>query len=130
LDRDSTGLILLTNDGELTNRLTHPRFENEKEYAVSIDGILKSVEIRNLSRGIMLEDGKTSPASVRKISGGVYNYSIIIHEGRQHQVRRMFEALGYTVRALKRVRMGNLQLGQLGEGKFRVLRRDEVDGLG
>jgi 23S rRNA pseudouridine2605 synthase len=78
----------------------------------------------------MLEDGPASPAVVRKINAGIYNYSIVIHEGRKHQVRRMFEALGYKVKALKRVRMGNLHLGTLREGKVRVLRRDEVEGLG
>jgi 23S rRNA pseudouridine2605 synthase len=127
LDKDSTGLMLLTNDGELANRLTHPRFENEKEYAVSLDVPMKAAEMRRLEKGIMLEDGMTYPAIVKRLKGG--DYSITIHEGRKHQVRRMFEAMGYTVKALKRIRMGNLQLGSLAAGKVRELRRDEVEGL-
>jgi 23S rRNA pseudouridine2605 synthase len=128
LDKDSTGLILLTNDGELANRLTHPRFENEKEYAVSTDTPMKAAEMRRMEKGIMLEDGMTYPAKITRLKGG--DYSITIHEGRKHQVRRMFEAMGYTVKSLKRIRMGTLQLGSLAAGKFRELRRDEVDGLG
>jgi len=127
LDKDSTGLILLTNDGELANRLTHPRFENEKEYAVSTDVPMKAAEMRRMEKGIMLEDGMTYPAKIKRLKRG--DYSITIHEGRKHQVRRMFEAMGYTVKSLKRIRMGNLQLGSLAAGKVRELRRDEVEGL-
>ncbi len=129
LDKESTGLILLTNDGELANRLTHPRFEHEKEYAVDIGVNLKAAEIRKLEQGIMLEDGMTSYAKITRIKSGDFNYTISIHEGRKHQVRRMFEAIGYEVRALKRIRMGNLQLDSLAIGKVRELRSDEVDGL-
>ncbi|HAS04564.1 MAG TPA: rRNA pseudouridine synthase [Dehalococcoidia bacterium] len=128
LDKESTGLILLTNDGELANRLTHPRFENEKEYAVSINVPMKAAEIRRLEKGIMLEDGMTYPARITRLKGG--DYSITIHEGRKHQVRRMFEAMGFTVKSLKRIRMGTLQLGTLTAGKVRELRRDEVEALG
>ncbi|NLL90530.1 MAG: rRNA pseudouridine synthase [Dehalococcoidales bacterium] len=127
LDKDSTGLILLTNDGELANRLTHPRFENEKEYSVSTNVPMKAAEMRRMEKGIMLEDGMTYPAIVKRLKGG--DYSITIHEGRKHQVRRMFEAMGYTVKSLKRIRMGNLQLGSLAAGRVRELRQDEVDGL-
>ena len=127
LDKDSTGLILLTNDGEMANRLTHPRFEHEKEYAVSLNVPMKAAEMRRLEKGIMLEDGMTYPAKITRLKGG--NYSIVIHEGRKHQVRRMFEAMGYSVKSLKRIRMGNLQLGSLAAGKVRELRWDEVQGL-
>jgi len=127
LDKDSTGLLLLTNDGELANKLTHPRFEHEKEYAVGINLPMKAAEMRKLEKGIMLEDGMTYPAKINRLKGG--DYSITIHEGRKHQVRRMFEAMGYTVKSLKRIRMGNLQLGSLAAGKVRELRRDEVEGL-
>jgi 23S rRNA pseudouridine2605 synthase len=127
LDKDSTGLLLLTNDGELANKLTHPRFEHEKEYAVGINLPMKATEMRKLEKGIMLEDGMTYPAKINRLKGG--DYSITIHEGRKHQVRRMFEAMGYTVKSLKRIRMGNLQLGSLAAGKVRELRRDEVEGL-
>ncbi|MFH1662533.1 MAG: pseudouridine synthase [Chloroflexota bacterium] len=116
LDKDSTGLILLTNDGDLANRLTHPRFEHDKEYVVLVKGELKSAEISRLENGIKLDDGKTSPAVVKKLKSVDYNYSITIHEGKKHQVRRMFEALGHPVLELKRVRMGNIKLGNLKEG--------------
>ena len=130
LDRESTGLLLMTNDGELAYRLTHPRFEHEKEYYIHIDGKLKPDEKEQLQRGITLEDGKTSPASVREVtSTPPFNYSITIHEGRKRQVRRMLACLGYRVLALKRVRMGNLKLGNLKEGEIRELSRKEVRGL-
>lgn len=119
LDKDSTGLILLTNDGDLAHRLTHPSFEHKKEYEVLVKGALKAGEIRRLTDGIKLDDGKTSPAVVRKLEFAGYNYSITIHEGKKHQVRRMFEALGHPVIKLKRVKMGNLKLGNLKEGGVR-----------
>jgi len=124
LDKESTGLILLTNDGDIAHHLTHPRFEHQKEYLVRVKGVLKAAEIRMLERGIKLEDGKTSPAVVRKVSDGFYNYSITIHEGKKHQVRRIFEALGHPVLELKRVRMGKLMLGNLKEGKVKEVGRE------
>ncbi|MFC1938299.1 pseudouridine synthase [Chloroflexota bacterium] len=130
LDKDSTGLLLLTNDGELTYRLTHPRFEHEKEYLLHIDGELRPVEKKKLERGIELEEGLTSPAVVREIkSSPPFNYSITIHEGRKRQVHRMLEALGYRVLALKRIRMGNLSLGDLKEAAIRELSAREVRKL-
>ncbi|MFC1911642.1 pseudouridine synthase [Chloroflexota bacterium] len=130
LDGDSTGLLLLTNDGELTYRLTHPKFEHEKEYLVHIKGSLQSDEIRKLERGILLEDGRTSPATLRKVeSPPPYNYSLTIHEGRKRQVRRMFARLKHPVLALKRVRMGNLNLGDLKAGGVRELTDKEVKSL-
>jgi len=124
LDKDSSGLILLTNDGDLTQRLTHPRFEHEKEYEILIKGELKAGEIHRMEAGIKLEDGKTSPAVVKKLKSGDYNYSITIHEGKKRQLRRMFEALGHPVLELRRVRMGNLKLGSLKEGGVREVGRD------
>ena len=126
LDKDSTGLILLTNDGDLAHRLTHPRFEHEKEYHVLVKGGLKASEIRRLETGIKLDDGKTLPAVVKKLKSAGYNCSITIHEGKKHQVRRMFEALGHPVLELKRVRMGNLKLGDLKEGEVREVRKEKV----
>ena len=123
LDKDTTGLLLLTNDGELTHRLTHPSFENEKEYYVNIDGRLTDEDIRSLEEGVELEEGITSPAKVRELENELpYNYSIIIHEGRKRQVRRMFAALGYFTIALKRVRIGKLMLGDLKEGEVREIK--------
>ncbi|MCX6004837.1 MAG: pseudouridine synthase, partial [Chloroflexi bacterium] len=103
LDYDSTGLLILTNDGNLTYRLTHPRFEHEKEYMVTINGKLMPEEKEKLEKGILLEDGMTYPAVVKEVSDAAYTYSITIHEGRHRQVKRMFDSLGREVKALKRV---------------------------
>ena len=129
LDKDSTGLLLLTNDGDLAYRLTHPRYEHEKEYLVQVEGKLKSEEKRRLEQGVELDDGKTSPAKVREITAEPFNYSLTIHEGRKRQVRRMFAHLGYRVLALKRVRFGSLNLGTLPEGKTRELGAREIRSL-
>ena len=130
LDKNSTGLLLLTDDGELTYELTHPKFEHEKEYLVAIGTKLKQYEKRKLEQGIMLEDGMTYPAKVRTINEPPYNYSIIIHEGRNRQIHRMLAEMGYKVRALKRIRIGKLTLGDLQEGKIRELSEKEMEYLG
>lgn len=127
LDKDSSGLLLLTNDGGLTYRLTHPRFEQEKEYLVCIKKELTAGDIARLKSGLELDDGPTAPAGVRQVSEAPYNYSITIHEGRKRQVRRMLAALGCPVLALKRVRLGNLRLGSLKEGETRILSAAEVE---
>ena len=129
LDKDSTGLVLLTNDGDLTFQLTHPRFEQEKEYLVQVEGDLKPDDRKKLENGVDLEEGKTSPARVRRVKFPPYNYSITIHEGRKRQVRRMFASLGYRVMELKRVRLGNLMIGNLSEGKIRELTPQEIRNL-
>jgi 23S rRNA pseudouridine2605 synthase len=129
LDIDTTGLLLLTNDGDLTYRLTHPKFEYEKEYLSAIKGKLNAEEKQQLQRGILLEDGMTHPAKIREVSQPPFNYSIIIHEGEKRQVRRMFERLGHFVVALKRIRIGNLRLGELKEGEVRHLSTKEIAAL-
>ena len=130
LDKDSTGLLLLTNDGQLTYQLTHPKFEHEKEYFVAIKGSLKHNEKQKLQKGIDLSDGKTYPAIIRSLKNRPpFNYSITIHEGKKRQVRRMFEELGHPVFALRRIRMGKLRLGNLKEGEVRELSRAEIDSL-
>jgi len=129
LDKDTTGLLLLTNDGTLTHQLTHPRFEYEKEYLVSINTRLEPHEKLKLEQGIQLDDGITHNATIKELKAGPFNYSITIHEGRKRQVRRMFESLGHRVIALKRTRMGNLLLGDIEEGKVRVLNTREVNQL-
>jgi 23S rRNA pseudouridine2605 synthase len=130
LDKDSTGLLLLTNDGELTYRLTHPRFEHEKEYLIHIEGSLKPEEKRKLEKGFELEDGMTYPVVVKEIkSPPPFNYSITMHEGRKRQVRRMLANLGYQVLALKSIRMGSLKLSNLKEGATRELTAEEVRAL-
>jgi len=129
LDLDTTGLLLMSNDGELTNRLTHPRYEHEKEYLVRVEGKLSVAERQMLERGVKLEDGMTSPAKIREVSLSPFNYSIAIHEGRKRQIRRMFAHLGHRVSALKRVRVGNLALGDLKEGQVRELTAREISRL-
>jgi len=129
LDKESTGLLLLTNDGELTHRLTHPSFEHEKEYLVSTNARIPASEKRRLEQGLELEDGITHRAIVKEVQAKPFNYSITIHEGRKRQVRRMFECLGHRILALKRVRMGNIQLGDLREGEIRELSAQEVQAL-
>jgi 23S rRNA pseudouridine2605 synthase len=129
LDIDSTGLLLLTNDGDLTYRLTHPKFEYEKEYLVQIKDKLRPEEKQNLERGVLLEDGLTRPAKVKAVAILPFNYSVIIHEGKKRQVRRMFERLKHPVLSLKRVRIGKLELGDLPEGNVRLLNAKEIKVL-
>ena len=129
LDKDSTGLILLTNDGDFTYRMTHPRFEQEKEYLVRIEGKLKPEEKMKLEKGIYLDDGKTSPAKVEASKYPLFSYSVTIHEGKKRQVRRMFAALGYRILDLRRIRFGKLRLNALPEGKIRELTHSQVQLL-
>ena len=129
LDLASRGLILLTSDGELTYRLTHPRFEKEKEYLVELSRTLAPVDKAKFEHGLELEDGLTSPAKLTDVSSRPPIYRIIIHEGRKRQIRRMFQGLSYAVRDLKRTRMGNLRLGTLKEGDVRELTDNEVQSL-
>ena len=128
LDADSSGLILLTNDGELANRLTHPRFEVEKTYRATLGGApVGDGVLRALRRGVELEDGPTAPARVRRIGKGLIE--ITIHEGRNRQVRRMCEAAGRPVLALERVAFGPLRLGGLAAGEHRRLTEREIEDL-
>jgi 23S rRNA pseudouridine2605 synthase len=127
LDADSTGLILLTNDGELANRLTHPRYGIERTYRVRLRRPATESQLRRLRRGVELEDGPTQPAGIRPSSPRVIE--ITIAEGRNRQVRRMVEAVGNDVAALKRIRFGPLALGNLPEGQSRKLRPPEVNRL-
>ncbi len=127
LDKDSTGLLLLTNDGGLTYELTHPRFEHEKEYLIYIKNDLTADETARLEGGLELDDGLTAVAKVGKATKVPYNYSITIHEGRRRQVRRMLAELGHQVLALKRVRLGNLKLGSLRDGEIRSLSAAEAN---
>lgn len=130
LDSDSKGLLLLTNDGDLTYKLTHPRFEHQKEYLISVAEELEPAERAMLEQGIQLEDGMTQPAVVKKFKGQrPFNYSITLHEGRKRQVRRMFERIGHPALALKRVRIGSLRLGSLKEGQARRLTLQEIKAL-
>jgi 23S rRNA pseudouridine2605 synthase len=128
LDADSTGLILLTDDGELAHRLTHPSFEVPKTYrAVVRNPPVREPALRKLREGIELDDGRTSPAKVRKISSG--ELEITIHEGRKRQIRRMCEAIDHRVESLERVAFGPLRLGSLPIGGHRRLTPAEVERL-
>jgi 23S rRNA pseudouridine2605 synthase len=127
LDADSTGLILLTNDGALANRLTHPRYGVPKTYIVELRRPPADRELEALRRGVRLEDGPTAPARVER--AGEREVEITIREGRKRQVKRMAEAVGNEVVALRRVRIGSLELGDLGPAQARGLREDEVRAL-
>jgi 23S rRNA pseudouridine2605 synthase len=127
LDADSTGLLLLTNDGELANRLTHPRYEVAKTYRVELRRPPKDADLRRLAEGVELEDGPTAPAEVRRL--GEREVEIVLREGRNRQVRRMAEAIGNRVASLRRVRFGPVELGGLAEGEARKLDDDEVAAL-
>ena len=128
LDADSSGLILLTNDGELANRLTHPRFEVEKTYRAKLGGgPVGDRVLRALRHGVELDDGPTAPARVRRLAGDTIE--LTIHEGRNRQVRRMCEALERPVLALERVAFGPLRLDGLAPGACRRLSEAEVEGL-
>ncbi|MDQ6775366.1 MAG: rRNA pseudouridine synthase [Actinomycetota bacterium] len=128
LDIDTTGLILLTNDGELAHRLTHPRFEVPKTYRVVVARPpVRERELRALREGIELDDGPSLPARVERLAADTLE--IAIREGRKRQVRRMCEAVGHPVRRLERIRFGPLELGSLREGACRKLTPDEVSAL-
>jgi 23S rRNA pseudouridine2605 synthase len=127
LDADSEGLLLLTNDGDLTFRLTHPSFGVEKEYVVDVVGTPKPGTLKRLREGIDLDDGRTAPARVSLLGDGTLR--VVIHEGRNRQVRRMGEAVGHPVRRLVRTRIGPLRVGTLRPGEWRQLDIDEVRAL-
>ncbi|WP_132743324.1 pseudouridine synthase [Scopulibacillus darangshiensis] len=133
LDYDTSGAIILTNDGELANKLMHPKFQIDKEYVAKIKGIPDKRHLNILRKGVRLEDGVTSPAEVKIMSADrKKNTSIIhltIHEGRNRQVRRMFKALGYDVVKLKRERYGFLNLKGMNPGDIRELKPHEVKQL-
>jgi 23S rRNA pseudouridine2605 synthase len=127
LDADSTGLLLLTNDGELANRLIHPRYEVEKAYRARLARPPVDADLRRLASGVELEDGPTAPARVRRV--GEREIEIVLREGRNRQVRRMAEAVGNEVVALRRIRFGPIELGDLSEGVSRPLTPDELEHL-
>ncbi len=134
LDLESEGLLLLTNDGPLTQKLTHPRYQHEREYRVLVRGQPDRQALRALRQGVQLEDGKASPARVRPIEGepapqGTTWLRVVLRQGRKRQVRRMCAAVGHPVQRLIRVRMGPLLLGALRPGESRPLTRQELKSL-
>lgn len=131
LDYDSEGLLFLTNNGELANFMIHPRYEVEKVYLAVLDAVPKINDLEELQKGIMLDDGKTAPSRIKvvKEAAGKALVEVRIHEGRKHQVKRMFEAIGRKVLNLKRVRMGPLELGRLKPGEYKILSEKEAEKL-
>jgi 23S rRNA pseudouridine2605 synthase len=131
LDFNSSGLLLLTNDGELAQRLTHPRYGVGKVYRVKINGRPSEPELDRLRKGIRLEDGWTAPAKARvvEVLRKKAWVELEVREGRYREVRRMFEALGYFVEKLVRIRMGPLRLGSLAPGEYRPLMPQEIAAL-
>ena len=131
LDYDSEGLLLLTNDGDLVQKMLHPSFEVPKTYEVKVKGVLTDEEIRTLSKGVELSDGRTLPCQVRKIQKTEKNswLEMTIHEGRNRQIRRMLETMDHPVIKLKRIRMGKLELGALPVGQYRYLTSQEIKSL-
>lgn len=136
LDGDSSGLLLLTDDGELAYRLTHPRYKVAKEYVVMVAGVPTEDDLGRLRKGVRLDDGVTAPAEVEVIrsrrqatDSGQAELRVVIREGRHRQVRRMLLAVGHKVTALERTAFGPLRLGRLKRGAWRVLTEGEVSAL-
>lgn len=127
LDKDSRGLLLLTNDGDLCNQVAHPRYEHEKEYLVTVDKPLTSQIMKQLSEGILINEKKTKKCITEQISSNVFR--IVLKEGRNRQIRKMCEALELTVQDLVRIRVKNIHLGDLPVGKYRILSSVETKRL-
>jgi 23S rRNA pseudouridine2605 synthase len=127
LDADTTGVLLLTNDGELAHRLAHPRYEIDKVYVADVEGEPGDDALRRLEAGVELEDGLTAPAAARRLAPT--RVELTIHEGRTHQVKRMLATVGHPVTRLHRSRYGPLDAGDLAPGEWRELTADEVASL-
>jgi len=133
LDYDTSGLIIMTNDGELTQRLTHPKHGVDKTYVATVEGVPSKEALAAFRAGLLIEGRKTAPAEVEICNtkkGAATKLRIKIHEGRNRQVRKMCEAIGHQVLALKRVAVGVVKLGALPRGQWRELTRAEIRGLG
>lgn len=131
LDYDTSGLLLLTNDGEVANKLMHPSKEVDKVYIAEVEGVPTIDEMNRFMRGLKIEDYVTSPAKIKIIKnmGNRSVVEIIIHEGKNRQVRRMCEAIGHRVRKLKRIRIGKIKLDKLNTGQWRYLTDKEIEYL-
>ncbi len=131
LDRDSEGLLLFTNDGELAHRLTHPRFHLDKEYEVVVEGSPRREDIEQLRQGVEIDGHKTSKSNIHFVDAvnGRQIYTMVIHEGRKRQVRRMFEEVGAKVVALRRIRVGPVKMGHLPIGSVREVKGEELKAL-
>jgi 23S rRNA pseudouridine2605 synthase len=131
LDVDTTGALLLTNDGQLAHRLAHPRYEVPKVYVATVEGLPTAATVETLRSGVELDDGRTAPAEARLLREGVESslLELTLHEGRKHQVKRMCEAVGHPVRRLHRSRYAGLDVDRLRRGESRPLTRAEVRRL-
>jgi len=131
LDYDTEGALLLTNDGELAHRMMHPSYEIEKKYRVRVWGKVTEENIQALCRGVQLEDGLTAPAKAVIVARGADETTLhlTLHEGRNRQVRRMLEAVGFPVRELRRIAVGQIDLGTLKPGEWRHLSGEEIEML-
>jgi 23S rRNA pseudouridine2605 synthase len=127
LDYNTSGLLILTNDGDFANHIMHPRYKINKTYCVELSKPIQDSDIKKIERGVVLEDGRTSPAQINKISKN--KVEINIHEGRNRIVRRIFKSLKYGVKSLERVAIGNLRLGNLEPKKYRELSDKEQKNI-
>jgi len=127
LDVASSGLLILTNDGRLSERITHPRYDHDKEYVVTVDKPISDKDLQTMASGIMILGSMTKPALVHREGKDAFN--IILTEGRNRQIRRMCESLGYEVKTLKRIRVMNIELGTLAVGKWRELSKKKISEL-
>jgi 23S rRNA pseudouridine2604 synthase len=126
LDKDSSGLILLTNDGRVTDKLLNPKYEHEKEYIVRVTKSLDGLDLKKLGEGVKLEDGYvTKKARVTKLSSD--RFSIVLTEGKKHQIRRMCDVLGYAIKHLERRRIMNIKLLKLQPGEYREIKGKELE---
>jgi len=128
LDKDTTGLILLTNDGPITQRLTHPKFHVPKKYRLTIQGVIRPEQLKAMREGVLLRDGITSPAEVQvvKTKPPLTILEVILHEGRNRQIRRMCETVGLELIDLHRFKFGDLDLKGVSEGRYRELNDKEI----
>ena len=127
LDVASSGLLLLTNDGRLSERITHPRYDHEKEYLVTVDKPIDDASLKQMAKGLIILDEMTKPAKVTRVDEDTFK--IILTEGKNRQIRRMCEALGFDVKKLRRIRVMNIELDDLKIGKWRELTNKEVETL-
>lgn len=127
LDKDSTGLLILTNDGRIHHRLSHPSFDHEKEYDVTLRREISDNDLKRLASGVIIDGKKTRPAKVERLSSA--RFKITLKEGRNRQIRKMAEAVGNLVTSLHRIRFSNIELGNLAPGKWRYLNDMEISRL-
>ena len=131
LDYDTEGIIILTNDGEFANKVAHPRYHTEKEYRVTAEGEIVESELAVMRKGVVIDGERLPSAKVEKLSfeNGFTKLSVVIDEGKNRQIRRMFEAIGHQIKLLKRVRIGNVKLGGLSRGEYKDLTEEELNSL-